>query len=145
MTNPNDLAELTQAARELVERVNALHSDTGDTIEGLAQRSATNRRWIRVIVVGFVLNIILTIIVAVGGMQVARNNARIDAVTQRLDDAQTTQRAKALCPLYQVFLDFERFPPPNQSAEQIAARVQAYKTIHASYDVLGCKDLLAHK
>lgn len=145
MNAPDELAKLTAAAQDLVDRINALNTDKGEVIESLAVRSVVNRRWIRIIFAGFVLDIALTVAMAFGWAQIARNNHRIDLVTQRLDVAQTTQRAKALCPLYKVFLDSERFTPPNQTPEQAAARVEAFKIIHSGYDALACNDLLLHK
>lgn len=139
-----ELVELTQLARDLIARINELNKDSGTAVVRLAQATKIHRRWINVILVGFILDIALTIAVAVGGAGIAANNHRIDAVNARLDEAQTTQRAKVLCPLYQLFLDSEKFVPPNQTPEQAANRTAAFVTIHAGYDALDCKNLL-HK
>src|SRR5436189_193839 len=103
------MLELTKVARELVTKVNALNESTGDTIENLTNRSVKNRQWIRIIVVSLVLDFILTVAMGIGGFFLSSNNHRIDLITARLNDAQTVQRVKALCPLYQIFLNSEPY------------------------------------
>lgn len=145
MANGNgQLAALTAMAQELVDRINALNQDSDETVLHLAKATKANRRWINVIMIGFALDIVLTISMAFVGHTLAVNTRHINQVTARLDDAQTVQRAKALCPLYQIFLDSEKFAPPNQTPDEITRRGAAFAVIHSGYDALDCKTLL-HK
>lgn len=137
-----DVAALTRAANDLIEEIEALNRASGTTLVDLAQRSRRNRRLILATAVGLVLDVALTVAMAIGWAGIARNNHRIDQVNTRLDNAQTTQRAKALCPLYRVLLDGERFTPPNLSPEQTQARANAFKVIHAGFDALNCKEVI---
>lgn len=140
----NEMAALTQAAQELITQINALHADSGEVVVEIARRTRTNTRLIRFVIAGFVLDVVLTVVATVGVVALQRNSHRVDQVTARLDVAQTTQRAKVLCPLYEVFLESEPFTPPGQTPEQATARAEAFKVIHAGYGTLDCRTLL-HK
>jgi hypothetical protein len=144
MTQPqprSDVEALTRAAMELIGQVDELNRESGTTIVDLAQRTRSNRRLIWLVLAGLALDVVLTVAMAIGGVGIAHNSRRLDTVTARLDDAQATQRAKALCPLYKLFIDSERFTPPNQTPEQAKARVDAFKIIHQGYDALDCKKI----
>jgi hypothetical protein len=140
MTPPrSEIEALTAAAQELIDRIGELDRESGTAIVDIAQRARSNRRLIWLVLAGLVLDALLTVAMAIGGVGIAHNNQRIDRVNARLNDAQTTQRAKALCPLYKLFIDSEKFTPPSQTPEQAAARVDAFKIIHQGYDALDCK------
>ena len=136
---PSEIEALTEAATELVTRIDQLSRSSGTTIVDLATATRRNRRLIWLVAAGSTLDVLLTVAMAFAGAGIADNNERVDKVTARLDDTQTVQRAKALCPLYRVFLDSERFTPPNQSPEQAASRVAAFRTIREGYAVLHCE------
>lgn len=137
----SEIEALTAAAGALLERMNDVDRSSGATILHLAQVARSNRRLIRVTIAGLVLDAALTIAMAIGGMSITANSHRIDQVNARLDAAQTVQRAKALCPLYRIFLDSEQFTPPNQTPEQAASRVEAFRVIHEGYEALECAKL----
>ncbi len=139
--SPSELETLTRLARELVDRVNDLNAATGSTIIGLVRETRNNRRLIWLVAIGFVLDVILTIAMAFVVSGVSSNNSRIDQVNSRLNEEQTVQRAKGLCPMYKLFIDSEKFTPPNQTPDQAKARSEAFKIIHQSYDALNCKKI----
>jgi hypothetical protein len=117
-------------AEALLGEAERLGQETGGQIVKLARTSRTNRRLIWMTVGGFALDIALTIAVAIGALQ-------IGTLTHRLDVAQTVQRQKALCPLYQVFLD-SKSPAARKAAEDPIKYDHAFKVIQDGYDVLGC-------
>lgn len=66
---------------------------------------------------------------------------RVNGVAQEVQASVSVQRQKVLCPLYQIFLDSERFTPPGQTPEQEANRVHAFQVIHEGYDSLKCSEV----
>lgn len=124
------LAQAVMLAEALLGEAERLGQETGGQIVKLARTSRTNRRLIWMTVGGFALDIALTIAVAIGALQ-------IGTLTHRLDVAQTVQRQKALCPLYQVFLD-SKSPAARKAAEDPIKYDHAFKVIQDGYDVLGC-------
>jgi hypothetical protein len=56
--------------------------------------------------------------------------------------AQTTQRQKALCPLYQVFLD-SKSPEGRAAAPDPLKYDHAFKVIQEGYDALECSDFIS--
>lgn len=137
----DDVQDLIQAARELAAKVEALTVDRGNAVVGLAEYAQSTRRMMWFVIVGFILDIALTVAMVFATISIQHNNTRIDKVTQRLDNAQTVQRAKALCPLYEIFLASEKLVPPDQTPDQAAARAHAFEVIHTGYDALGCAQL----
>jgi hypothetical protein len=117
-------------AEALLGEAERLGQETGGQIVKLARTSRTNRRLIWMTVGGFALDIALTIAVAIGALQ-------IGTLTHRLDVAQTVQRQRALCPLYQVFLD-SKSPAARKAAEDPIKYDHAFTVIQDGYDVLGC-------
>lgn len=125
------LAQVATLAKALANELETLGVDTGGQIVALSRTARTNRRLIWMTVGGFALDIALTVAVAVGAIQVG-------SLTHRLDVAQTTQRQKALCPLYQVFLDSES-PAGRKAAPDPVQYDHAFKVIRDGYEVLECK------
>jgi len=131
------LVQLIDLAQKLISEVDELAEDSGAQFVSLATRARTNRRLITLVIIGGLLDIVLTIamIFAMAGLQ--HNTDRIDALTQRLDVAQTVQRQKALCPLYQIFLD-SKSPQGRAAAPDPKKYDHAFVVIKQGYDALEC-------
>jgi hypothetical protein len=124
------LAQAVLLAQALLGEAEHLNKETGGQIVSLSRTARVNRRLIWVTVAGFALDLALTVAVAVGALQ-------IGSLTHRLDVAQTVQRQKALCPLYQVFLD-SKSPAARKAAEDPIKYDHAFKVIQDGYNVLEC-------
>lgn len=131
------LPELIGLATTLISEVETLAGDSGKQFVSLAQRARTNRMLILATAASVFIDLVLTVVLAVIGVGMQHNTDRIDTLTQRLDNSQTIQRQKALCPLYQIFLD-------SKSAAGRAAAPDPHKYDHAfvvikqGYDALEC-------
>jgi hypothetical protein len=134
--------ELIVKANELIQEVGALNRDSGKQIMDLAYASKANRRMIWALIASFALDVILTVLIGFGFQQVSDNNNEIQRVADRVSAQQTLQRDAALCPLYRVFLDAEKRPPPNLTEQQKRERAEGYKVLHKSYDALECASIL---
>lgn len=139
-TGPSKAERTTQLitlAKQLIDEVDELAEGSGQQFVSLAKRARTNRMLIVVTIASVAIDLVLTAVLAVIGVGMQHNTDRIDALTQRLDDSQTVQRQKALCPLYQIFLD-------SKSAAGRAAAVDPKKYDHAfvviqqGYEALQC-------
>src|SRR6266700_4122480 len=102
------LSSVQGVVTSLLGKVNGLNDNTtilSESVERLTTRAKVNRRLIITIIIGFVLDITLTVIMAfVLNTQNTTTN-RINALTQQLQQEQTVQRKEALCPLYQLFIN----------------------------------------
>ena len=128
---PEDkLSRLVGLASALVEELDDISHDAGNQFVSLAKQAGKNRRMITVLVISLVLDVALSIILALITAQVVN-------LTDRLDVAQTTQRQKALCPLYQVFLDNKSAAGRNAAPDPVKYD-HAFAVIQDGYDVLGC-------
>jgi hypothetical protein len=133
--DPDRLTRLSELAAEIIDELDHLANDSGEQFVSLARRARTNRRLITAIIVSVALDVILSVFLALVTAQVVN-------LTDRLDTAQTIQRQKALCPLYQLFLD-------SQSAKGRAAAPDPVKYDHSfvvikdGYNALGCSDFIA--
>jgi hypothetical protein len=129
------LAQLTEVARQLLSEINGLTEKSGEQFVSLARRARDNRRMIWAAIV-------LTVATGLGLFQVTINAAHIDDLTQRLDVAQTTQRQKALCPLYQVLLDLKS-PQGRERAPDPVKYDHAFAVMEDGYQVLNCAEFNA--
>jgi hypothetical protein len=132
-----ELEALVEAAAGINDRVQRLATDEGLQFETLAQKAHRNRMLATVAIVGLILDVLITIVLTFIGLGMQSNTDRIDALTQRLDRAQTTQRQKALCPLYQVFLD-SKSPQGRAAAPDPDKYDHAFVVIKQGYDALEC-------
>ena len=96
-----------------------------------------NRRLIFFVIAGGALDILLTVVISFALAGMNANTERIDALTQRLDTAQTVQRQKALCPLYQIFLD-SKSAAGRAAAPDPAKYDHAFVVIADGYKALEC-------
>jgi len=147
MTNKSSNGEM-----ELLDRVSRLGERAeklSDTIEQLVRKAAVNRRLIITIVIGFLLDIALTITLTFVVNNQNRNTERIDSLTQQLQQEQTIQKVKALCPLYQLFINVDSPKARDFSRQQVIAQGgdpsivdKEWTVIYDSYNSLSCKDFV---
>jgi hypothetical protein len=129
------LARLTELAGELLNEVQSLTEGSGEQLAALSRREKANRRMIQVIIVGIVAIVGLVAALTVALVQVDSNADRIADLTLRLDTSQSLYRRQALCPLYQVFLDYQtpdsrkRAPDPEQYDRAVSLIKQGYKVL----------------
>lgn len=136
------LGRLAELAAALVTEVEELSADSGHQFVSLARRAQVNRRLIFFVITGGLLNIAITVVLAFTLIGQVNNTQRIDALTRRLDTAQTTQRQKALCPLYGVFLD-SKSAAGRAAAPDPKKYDHAFKVIEDGYKVLECSQFLS--
>ena len=131
------LDRLIELATGLIAEVDELSEDSGMQFVSLARRTKMNHRLIFFVIAGGILDLLLTVVISFALAGMNANTERIDALTQRLDTAQTTQRQKALCPLYQVFLD-SKSAAGRAAAPDPAKYDHAFAVIADGYKVLEC-------
>lgn len=124
-----------ETARTLIEKIEHLDRSAGDKLVDLAKQSKRDRRILRALIVSFVLNILLTVFVVIGLVQ-------LQSLTSRLDAAQSTGRQNALCPLYQLFLDSRSDKARAASPQGPEAYDNAFKIIQKGYDALECQEFI---
>ncbi|MEU6674749.1 hypothetical protein [Streptomyces sp. NPDC046925] len=142
---PDDrLARLTELAQKLIDEVQELAADSGTQIVTLTKRSRTNRRMIWIVIGSVFLDVALTAAMGFGLAQVDQNADRINALTHRLDVAQTETRRGAFCPLYEIFLS-SRSDAGRKAAEDPEAYDRAFKVIEDGYQALRCPEFTEQK
>lgn len=121
------IAELTEAAEQIAEGVNALNRETGGQLVNLAVRARRNRMMIWGLALSLLLDFILTVFIV--------------HLTFQVDDAQQLTRNQVLCPLYQQFVNSDtptQRERARQAGQDLKARDEAFAVIHKSYDALRC-------
>jgi hypothetical protein len=122
------LAELTAAAEQIVESVNALNKDAGGQLISLAVTAKRNRLMIWGLAISLLLDVLLTGFVV--------------SLTFRVNETQQVTRSQVLCPLYQQFVNADT-PKARELArrngQDLEARDKAFRVIRESYDVLDCE------
>lgn len=127
--------------RELVDAVSKLPPEMFANIAHLQDDNRTNRKLIKWVTTGVCLVSVLLIIVSVAFIGQVHNTQKIDHLTQRLNAAQTTQRAKVLCPLYGVLLA-SNTPAARDNAPDKEAYDHAFVVIQQGYDTLDCANVV---
>lgn len=139
--NPEERAEradeLISIGNALIAEIEILTKDSGDQFLSLAKRARTNRMLILVTIFSVLIDFALSIAMIFVMIAMQHNTDRIDALTQRLDTAQTVQRQKALCPLYQIFLD-SKSAAGRAAAPDPEKYDHAFVVIKQGYDALEC-------
>lgn len=134
MATDQEIAELTRLAGELVRRLDSLVEGTGDQIVGLSQTALSNRRFIWALSASLLLDIGLTVVMALGLVQ-------LNTLATRVDTSQQLTQTQVLCPLYQQFINADT-PASRELArrngQDIDARDNAFRVIRHSYKVLNC-------
>jgi hypothetical protein len=129
-----EVEALVEAATGLMDKVHKLAQDEGIQFTTLAKKAHETRVLAVVAITGLILDVVLTFAMAFGGWQLKH-------LTNRLDVAQTTTRQKALCPLYQVFLDSES-PAGRKAAPDPVKYDHAFKVIREGYSALECSKFI---
>ena len=133
--------ELAALAAQLIAEVDELSRDSGNQFVSLAKRARTNRLLIIATAASVLIDLVITVILAIIGAGMQQNTNRIDALTQRLDTAQTTQRQNALCPLYQIFLD-SKSAAGRKAAPDPQKYDHAFTVIADGYKALDCDQFI---
>src|SRR3954469_17851482 len=85
------IAELTDAAEDIVTSINQLNSETGTQLVSLAVRARRNRMMIWLLAFSLALDVFLTVFMV--------------HLTLKVDQAQQLTHSQVLCPLYQQFIN----------------------------------------
>jgi len=137
--NTEDIAHLAENAEQLLAKVALLTGDTGDSLVGIAKYGRRNRRMIWAVAISIALDLFLTLLVS-GVLIITRDNSqRVEQVTSRLDYAQTTQRQKALCPLYEIFISSDT-PAARDAAPDKPRYDHSFMVIREGYNALKCSE-----
>lgn len=134
-------AELAALAAQLLDEIDDLSKDSGNQFVALAKRARTNRILIVITIGSVIIDLVLTVVLTLVGVSMQHNTDRIDALTQRLDNAQTTQRKEALCPLYQIFLD-SKSAAGRKAAPDPLKYDHAFQVIENGYKALDCSQFI---
>lgn len=125
--------ELSGTIRELNESIR-VGENLRDELDSLTRRSVANRRMVIMVIAGLILDVSLTIIVALTVIGVTSNSNTINELVRLQHDS-------ALCPMYQLFIDSDT-PAGRESARQrgndMAEREKLFNVIRASYAALNC-------
>jgi hypothetical protein len=138
------LDRLAEAAPRIVEELHRLGRDSGDQFVSLAQQDAENsarirrlRRFNWTLAASVLLDIVLSVVLTVGLVQLDDNTHRISALTDRLNVSQTTTRKDTLCPLYTLLLSGDTAAARQQSVNKVQFD-HSFAVISAGYKALGC-------
>lgn len=135
--------QMIDLARQLINEIDDLGTKAGDQFVSLAKRARTNRILIVVTIASVMIDLVLTVVLGIIGVGMQHNTDRIDALTQRLDNSQTVQRQKALCPLYQIFLDSKSeagrkaAPDPKKYDHAFVVIADGYKALQCDQYITG--------
>jgi hypothetical protein len=144
----DELARLLALADQLAQETRKLGGETADTLVKLGKTGRTNRHLIWSLAASLALDVLLTLGLGLGFVQINNNQDDINKITARLDTAQTVQRQKALCPLYQLFKDSWDTPAKKEAARKASTDPEAFdhavKVIDEGFVALDCKDF-GHK
>lgn len=128
------LTALTAVAADLKTEIAKLNTENVDNVIKLSDYTKRTRRMAWGLVISMALDLVLTLIIT--------NNAiRLDHLTERLNIAQTVNRQKALCPLYQLFLD-SKSDVGRQRAPDPVKYDQAFVVILDGYSALHCTEFI---
>jgi hypothetical protein len=144
MTSPeNDqkLEDLIDVGTRLLGQIEAFTNEGGRQFVSLAQRASSNRRAIWLLATSFFLDLVLTVIMGFGWIQVSSNEHDISALTSRLNYSQTVQRQKAFCPLYQLLLD-SKSAAARKAAPDPKVYDHTFAVIQSGYDALDCTQFI---
>lgn len=122
--------QLLISANSLMEEVEELAAGSGRQFVNLARTAKINRRLIWFTIVGGIVQLFTVVVLAFTVIGVVEN-------TQRLDTQQTTQRQRALCPLYGIFMD-SKSPEGRAAAPDKEKYDHAFEVIAEGYAVLEC-------
>jgi len=123
-------AALSQGVADLVE-------GTGTAIVGLAKRGQSTRRWVTLLGVSLVLDVLLTLAFTYIVTQVEGTSHRVDGLS--------SNTRNQLCGMLQIFVNSDT---PQSAAiakargDDMAARTHSFALIRHSYNALECAKLV---
>jgi hypothetical protein len=133
-TQENQVDDLIRTAVELNRKIETIALESGSQFVSLARTARRNRMMIWTATIGVALDILLTVVITIFGIQ-------LTSLTNQLDATQTTQRQRALCPLYGIFLD-SKSAAGRKAAPDPKKYDHAFEVIQQGYRVLGCAEYL---
>lgn len=146
------LAQLADAAPQIIAELDALSESSGNQFVSLATRAERDGKQITrtkrltwALAASVLLDILLSVSMILVVVQVRHNedsnatNQRVTAaLAHRLDVAQTTTRQKTLCPLYAVLKAAENPKARAVFPQGPAAYDHVFAVIKEGYSALGC-------
>lgn len=141
MTTDDEVTQLALQAGSLLASIDRLNGDTGAQMVRLAQVSRRHRRLIFGLAISLAVDIILTLVLGMGLNELHSTSGQVKDVTTRLNVEQTVQKQRALCPLYQLFIDSENPTARAQSPGGPAAYDHAFAVIRDGYAALNCQSV----
>jgi hypothetical protein len=133
------LERISRQAKEMAGQVEALGTNVGAGVAGLKKRTGRHSKVLWLLAGSFLLDILLTVVIAIIGAQVVGN-------ARKLENVQEVAANEALCPLYGVFIQSAEAPLPRAQGESDAAyakrvegRDAAILIIKHGYEALECK------
>src|SRR5688572_18728437 len=99
MTDPKGNGDRAEVAR-LTEAITRLNKSTVQQMVRQAKMSKTNRKLIWALAIFSGVIVLLIAALGVGFHSLSKQADDMDKITARLDNAQSEQRQKGLCPLY---------------------------------------------
>ena len=139
--DPQRVDRLIQMAIELSGEVEELAIDSGKQFTSLARTARKNRMMIWALMASLLLDVVITVVLGIVGAGVVNNTNRIDEFSQNLENQQTEQRRRALCPLYGIFLD-SKSEAGRKNAPDPQKYDHAFEVIEEGYVFLGCDTFL---
>jgi len=138
------LDRLADAAPRIVEELHRIGRDSGEQFVSLARQDAATLKLVRrvrrfnwALAASVLLDIALSVALAVSLVQLDGNTRRISTLTERLDISQTTTRKDTLCPLYTLLLSGDTAAARQQSVDKVQFD-HSFAVISAGYKALGC-------
>lgn len=140
LPNPAD-PQLPSEFADLANALKNLNPALAPKLMDLYRRARVNRRLIYMIIVGFVLDISLTIGLSIVTAATVHNATATHRIANEVKTAETVDRQKALCPLYQIFLASDT--PQARKAQPDPKRYdESFKVIRNSFNALDCPTYL---
>jgi hypothetical protein len=140
MQTEKQLADLTNAAHDLIDGINALKGETGEQLIDLSKRSQANRRYISLIAVSLFLDVALTVGLLLGANKLDNSNQQLTHLTHRLDVAQHENR-KATCSEFGLFLGLKSDRARKAFAKGPEAYDKTFKIFEDGYRDLDCRNV----
>lgn len=135
---PRRLDALSDTAHDLVEAVNELNKETDTRVKGVSKRLRRNQVAMWFVVGSFVLDVVLTTVLAFNLHTTSTNTDNIKNIQAQQTYAFQVTRRKVLCPLYRL-LEEGNTPEARKTYPQGPEKFdQVYKIIDDGYNALNC-------
>jgi hypothetical protein len=130
----DDLLRLELQAAALSASVGRINEDIGDQVVKLSLMAKKNRRLIKALAASFALDILLTIGLGFGFVQLDKTSSELDAV-------QKVAQREALCPLFDIFMQARSEEGKARSTLSPEEYDRAYDRIENGYHAMKCGDI----